>query len=180
MKKIIIMIVLLMSVASVSAQSKFIEDTNWTLHCSPMVYGGYNFLENTALAGVAVPIYTNFIRAEIDLGYSYANTYLGRKSFVCFSPTLGIQYGGKVRGYLMFGCTNGAYIEKVGAQYYDCPTDKFFSDLFHMKVKCGVDVLLTKKLFLNVDLGYVFADNSDDYYQHFENLALRTGVGWKF
>lgn len=174
------MIVLLMSVASVSAQSKFIEDKDWKLHCSPTLYGGYNFLENTAIAGVAVPIYVNFLRAELDVGYSYLNTYMGHKDFVYFSPSLGLQYGNKVRGYLMFGYETWPYITKVGALNYECPEDRFYSDLIHAKIKCGLEVVLAKKLFLNVDLGYVFANKSDLYHQHFENLALRTGVGWRF
>ena len=180
MKKIIIMFALLMSVASVSAQSKFIEDTNWKLHCSPTLYGGYNFLENTAITGVAIPIYVNFLRAELDVGYSYLNTYLGHKDFVYFSPSIGLQYGNKVRGYLMFGWTNWPHLIKVGAPNYECPGDRFYSDLIHAKLKCGLEVVLTKKLFLNVDLGYVFTSKGDDYHQYFDNFALRTGIGWRF
>ena len=180
MRKFIIMIVLLMSVASVSAQNKWIEDKQWKLHCAPTLYGGYNFLENTAITGVALPIYANFIRAEIDVGYSYLNTYLGHKDFVYFSPTLGLQYGNKVRGYLMWGYTTWTHITKVGAPNYDCKTDKFFSDQLHAKIKGGVEVILTQKLLLNLDLGYIFTSKSSDHIVCYDNLSLRTGLGWRF
>ena len=71
MKKFFVLFVMMFSViASSSAQSKWIEDSDWKLHVAPTVYGGYNCLENAPIAGVAVPIYVNFIRAELDFGYT--------------------------------------------------------------------------------------------------------------
>lgn len=181
MKKFFVLFVMMFSViASSSAQSKWIEDRDWKLHVSPTVYGGYNCLENAPIAGVAVPIYVNFIRAELDFGYTYLNTYLGHKDFMTFSPSIGVQYGNKVRGYAMYGWTTWANITKVGAPNSKCPTDRFYSDLFHHKIKGGVEVILTKKLFLNAEVGYVFSRESSTYYENFSNLSLRAGLGWRF
>ena len=181
MKKFLVLFVMMFSViASSSAQSKWIEDSDWKLHVSPTVYGGYNCLENAPIAGVAIPFNVNFIRAELDLGYTYLNTDLGHKDFPTFSSALGVQYGNKVRGYLMYGWSTWAYITRVGAPGSNCPNDRFYSDLFHHKIKGGVEVVLTKKLFLNAEVSYLFSKGSSVYYEMYDNLALRAGLVWKF
>ena len=181
MKKFFVLFVMMFSViASSSAQSKWIEDSDWKLHVAPTVYGGYNCLENAPIAGVALPFNVNFIRAELDLGYTYLNTYLGHKDFMTISPSVGVQYGNKVRGYLMYGFTNWAYIVKVGCPNNNCPVDRFYSDVFHHKLKGGVEVILTKKLFLNAEVSCLITDGSDVYFEKFGNLALRAGLGWRF
>ncbi|MBQ8784886.1 MAG: hypothetical protein IJZ59_02455 [Alphaproteobacteria bacterium] len=48
------------------------------------------------------------------------------------------------------------------------------------KIKGGVDVNLTSKLMLNLDVAYILWNGDGEHLETFDQLALRAGLGWKF
>ena len=181
MKKFFVFIVAMLSViTSSTAQTKFIPDPEWKPHVVPTIYGGYNFLQDAPVVGVAVPIYVNFIRGEVDFGYTYLDSYFGRKDIKTLSCSLGLQYGNRVRGYAMVGWINWAHIVKEGAPLNNCGYDLLFTDLAHVRLKGGLDVTLVKNLILNAELGWIIHKKNDAYNQYFDSLSLRVGLGWNF
>lgn len=167
----------ILSVTMLHAQN--FED-KWDLKASVILYGGYNILEKAPAAGAAVGLDVNFIRAELDIGWSYLDAYSVpvRKHLAYFSPSVGFAYGKKVQGYIMAGCTTWGVVESAGVTH--CAENKFSSDLFHWKVKAGANVMVSRKFFINADLGYMFPKDAKDGYLYYENLTLRIGAGCRF
>lgn len=169
----------MLSVVVASAQSDW--ETKWKLHVTPTVYGGYNCLENAPIVGIAVPITANFIRCELDFGYTSVETSLGNKSFFTYTQSIGAQYGSeRVKGYVMFGATTWPRVVHEGAAGYTGKGSVFGVSQVLGKIKGGVDVNLTSKLMLNLDVAYILWNGDGEHLETFDQLALRAGLGWKF
>jgi len=154
------------------------EGDKWKLQAQVLAYGGINVLETAPLAGIAVGMEVNFIRAEFDLGWTYLDTRLKRKNFVYFSPSVGLAIGKKVRGYLMAGLTTWGYVRTPEAG--KCGNTKFLADELYGKLKAGADIKINRRLFVNVDIGYMFSKKAAVGYDDFDNLSFRAGVGYRF
>ncbi len=146
---------------------------------SAIAYGGYNFMESSPLVGGAIAVEAFFIRAELEGGWSYVDTNLApsRKNFGYFSPSVGIVFGKKFQYYLMGGATTWCYIATT--EVTECAQDRFFSDLFRWKVKSGFNITFGKRIFLNIEGGYVFNSQSPRYIT-FNNAYTRLGIGYRF
>jgi DNA-directed RNA polymerase subunit E'/Rpb7 len=95
-------------------------------------------------------------------------------------PTENYKVNDKIKGYALIGATTWPCITRVGAPYYQGDEDYFSVCDIQGKIKCGVDVTLYKKLFLNAELGYVLVSDGGQYYETFNQLAIRIGIGWRF
>ena len=169
----------MLSVVIASAQGSWEE--KWKLHATPTVYGGYNCLENAPMAGVAVPITANFLRCELDFGFTTVETSLGNKSFFTYTQSIGGQYGNdRIKGYLMLGAVTWPRVVHEGAEFYYGKGSVFGVSQVLGKIKGGIDVNLTSKLVLNFDVAYVIWDDEGEHLETFDQLALRAGIGWKF
>ena len=179
MKRFMLMMCAMLSVLVASAQG--VDLSKWRFHVAPTVYGGYNCLESTPVAGIAIPVYAGLIRAEAELSYNMHDTSLGHYNYFTYAHYFGMQYGNdKIKGYALIGATTWPCITRVGAPYYQGDEDYFSVCDIQGKIKCGVDVTLYKKLFLNAELGYVLVSDGGQYYETFNQLAVRIGIGWRF
>ena len=183
MRRILLAIAVLItvSVAELGAQGKIapLDRSEELLKSSVIVYGGYNFLENTPLVGGAVALDVSFFRMELEGGWSYANTSLNpsRKNFGYFSPTVGVVFGKKFQYYLMGGATTWAMVEKK--EVTQCSEDRFFTDDLHFKVKTGFNITFGERIFLNIEGGYMFLWRRAGY-DEFPNAYARIGLGYRF
>lgn len=179
MKRFIIMICAMLSMVVASAQGVDLE--KWRLHVAPTAFGGYNIQENVPIAGISLPVYAGLIRGEVELSYNGLNTSLGHYDFFTYAHYLGMQYGNdKVKGYALIGATTWPNITKVGAPYYQGDEDSFAVRDIQGKIKLGVDVTLYKNLFLNTEVGYVLVSGGGKFYEKYNQLAIRIGLGWRF
>lgn len=169
----------MLSVMFASAQGSW--EKKWKLHATPTVYGGYNCLENSPMAGIAVPIYANFLRCELDFGFTTVETSLGSKSFFTYTQSIGGQYGNdKLKGYLMFGAVTWPWVLHKGATGYTGNESIFAVGQVLGKVKGGVDWNVASNLVLNFDVAYILRKEKSIGVEDFGQLALRAGVGWRF
>lgn len=146
---------------------------------SALAYGGYNFMEKAPIIGGAVALEAFFIRAELEGGWSYVDTQLtpSRKEFGYFSPSIGVVFGKKLQFYMMGGATTWCNIATTAVT--ECPEDRFFADVFCWKVKSGFNITFGKRIFLNIEGGYVFNKDKTGYVP-FDNAYGRVGLGYRF
>lgn len=180
MKKIIFSIVLLITttMCMFSKSKENYRHLDWNRpELSITAYGGYNFLEKAPLAGGTVAVDVNFIRAELDYGWSYVMAPK-RRDFTYFSPSIGFVLGRKSQVYLMGGFTGWPYVIKKG--YSECQYDVFNAKLFHFHVQLGTNIALGKGVFASVRAVYVIPKNRQESCINYQNLALRAGIGYWF
>jgi len=184
MKKFIFLLAVLFTmVTAAQAQnySSWRAPKDGSLRASLLAYGGYNFLEEAPAGGVAVGLNLYCLRAEVDLGFSSIDTpSLDQKhhNLMFFSPSVGVSFGNKFEFYAMVGCINWGSISTRAVT--ECGKDKFSSDLFHWRLRAGSNIMVSRKIFVNVDLSYMIPKDAKDGYVYFDNLMLRAGVGYRF
>lgn len=181
MKRIILCIVLLITTAMLSF-SKTREDyrrhLDWNRpEISIIAYGGYNFLEKAPLVGGSVAIDINFIRAELECGWSYVMAPQHR-DFTYFAPSLGFVFGHKSQVYLMGGCSGWPFLLKK--EVSGCANDKFDTSLLHFQVQLGTNIALGRNVFAHIRATYVVPRKNENVNINYQNLALKVGLGYWF
>ena len=138
--------------------------------------GGYNFMGNVPLAGGAVGVDFYGLRAEIEAGWTLFDMPAGvpKKDFCYISPMIGYVYGFNHNLYAMVGFTNWGYTD-----LYD-PEPAFKQDIIRGKIKVGANLFVTRHVFINLDLSYLFPKRMDQYVITSKGLNLCGGVGFKF
>ena len=175
------------SAMSVSAQSAS-ENNYWAddaIKASAIVYAGANVLEPAPIYGAAIGLNCYFLRAEFEIGGSWIDpgASFSRKQMLYFSPSFGLAhtFQKKYEVYLMSSWINWGSTVLEGADNNHCGHDVFEKDLFHWRLKAGTNIAISKRLFVNVDVSYMFPkSNTGGGYIYYDNLSVRAGIGYRF
>ena len=138
--------------------------------------GGYNFMENVPLAGGAVGVQFWGLRAEIEAGWTPFNlpNGLNKKDFCYISPMIGYSYGFSHNLYAMIGVTNWGYVDTHLGE------PLFRQDIMRPKIKIGGNLFVSKHIFINVDLSYMFPKQMNECCINYKGFDLKGGIGFKF
>lgn len=180
MKRIIALVsVMLVSINALVANAQFRGEKD-VLKVSAIAFGGYNFSEQQPLGGFAVGLNAFCLRAEVEIAWTQLDSYVSTspKRFICFNPSIGVSVGNKHEFYAMFGYTNFGYVQTT--EVTECRKDRFLSDLVHLKTKAGCNFALGKRFIINAELAYVIPRPERTGYVYYKNLAVRTGIGYRF
>ena len=175
------------SAMSVSAQSAS-ENNYWAddaIKASAIVYAGANVLEPAPIYGAAIGLNCYFLRAEFEIGGSWIDpgASFSRKQMLYFSPSFGLAhtFQKKYEVYLMSSWINWGSTVLEGADNNHCGHDVFEKDLFHWRLKAGTNIAISKRLFVNVDVSYMFPKSTTGGgYIYYDNLSVRAGIGYRF
>lgn len=183
MKKfLLLMFAVMMTAASVSAQSDYWKDDR--LKASVIVFSGANVLEPAPIYGAALGLNCYFLRAEIEFGGSYIDPgySFGRQHLMYFSPSFGLAhtFRDNYEVYLMSSWTNWGLTVLDDSPANKCGHDVFEKDIFHWRIKAGTNITVWKKLFANAEVGYMFPKHYGEGQTGYKNLTLRVGIGYRF
>ena len=175
MKKLIIVLLLTVAVPfSLKATTPEEQSCNIEL----IARGGYNFLENAPITSCAIVMQLWSIRTEMDIGWTQFTLPDNSKSnFCCISTMIGYSYITKHSFYALIGIAN-------------CGATKITTDeslpytlesMMRGKVKVGCNLFVTKKLFFNIDLSYIWPPlkKHPEFYTTYTGLNLTAGLGVK-
>ena len=87
---------------------------------------------------------------------------------------IGYCYGYNHTVYAMAGITNWGYTDL----YYEEPT--FQQDVICAKIKVGGNLFISRHLFVNLDLSYLFPKRMSDYCLTYKGFNLQGGIGFRF
>lgn len=189
MRKIILSLAAAMgfSAMSVSAQNSASENNYWAddaIKASAIVYAGANVLEPAPIYGAAIGLNCYFLRAEFEIGGSWIDpgVSFSRKQMLYFSPSFGLAhtFQKKYEVYLMSSWINWGNTVLEEAESNHCGHDVFEKDLFHWRLKAGTNIAISKRLFVNVDVSYMFPKDNQEGHIYYENLSIRAGIGYRF
>jgi hypothetical protein len=138
---------------------------------------GYNVTESTEVIGAFASVSGYYVMGEVELNWNKLDQ---GENFMSVSPMIGAYYGSKYRIYGLLGITNWGE--------YDMKHDgEFKKDKIYAKFKIGVDVRLTKNIFVNLNWSYVCGDNTRRYYSYYDDRparcksnSLNAGIGLVF
>lgn len=177
MKKIFLALTLLL-IGLLPAYSQYQVRYSLPIDFRLGAYGSYNFAEKTPNAGAFFSVAAYNMMAEVDVGWAKLD-YPG-EDFLYLNPSIGFYYGDTFRAYALIGITNWGE--------YDFWDEHFNTGKVYCKLKAGVDLPLSKKLFLNLNWQYIINDEdhhgphhgpSDDRLR-FKHNALAIGIGYRF
>lgn len=185
MRKIVILMFAVMMAATstrAQAQSDYWKDDR--LKASVIVFSGANVLEPAPIYGAALGLNCYFLRAEIEFGGSYIDPgySFSRQHLMYFSPSFGLAHTfcDNYEVYLMSSWTNWGHTTLKDAPNNQCGHNVFDKDIFHWRIKVGTNITLWKKLFANVEVGYMFPKSEKSGYVQYDNLTVRAGIGYRF
>lgn len=167
MKKILF-ILLICASFNLCAQTDNTTENNFVL------YGAYNILENKPMAGITLGCDLSHFVFELEMGWSYMY-YASTNHFYYVCPSVGVVWGDHYQIYALAGISQWAYMQKH-------PKDNdysFYSDTWLPKLKLGNDIYIGKQTFVNIELQYNIPIKSSGMIP-FQNLALKTGIGFSF
>lgn len=178
MKKLIIVLLL---TACLPLSAKVYTPKNNICALDIIARGGYNFLEKTPLAcgSIAMQLY-NF-RTEMEVGWTYfqlPNDF--KRHFCCVSTMVGYAYISTHSVYAMIGLANWgtAEIDTEESNLY------ILESTMRGKAKIGCNLFMTKHLFLNIDLNYVWPPlkkhPTTELFTVYTGLNLTVGLGVRF
>lgn len=182
MKNIIFTVVLFLAPFYVMAQhpdwEKSLSDVNTKVKEKPswnevkgscLLFGEYNFIEKTPLAGTALCCNIGYIKGSVECGWSYLSKFENKNHFYFIAFSVGPQIGNKTKFYAQIGGI-------TWSEYYE---NDFYTNNWRIRAKIGTDIYLSKKLYLNTGVNYIIpyrkstAENSD-------LLSLSMGLGFRF
>jgi len=133
------------------------------------VNGGVNMAEDGPLYGVYASVQGCNIVVQADVGW----TRLGfpDEDFIYINPALGFYLGERVRWYGLLGFTNW------GGQNVE--NGRFEKDRIWFNVKLGLDIPITRHLFLNFNWTYLIDSNRQDIIPY-KNNAICLSMGFWF
>ncbi|MBE6450542.1 MAG: hypothetical protein IJF12_02140 [Alphaproteobacteria bacterium] len=134
-----------------------------------IVHSGYNFFQNTALAGVDLCCNIGYIQGNLDVGWSYIPYHNEKNHFYYVSLSAGPIIGRKHKLYAQIG----------GISWVGFCGENVHTNSWHAKLKTGGDICLGRNIFLNLELGYIIP-YKNDVFQTAEMLSLRLGLGFRF
>jgi len=178
MKNFILIGLLLFAPISVMAQypdweqfsSDIKEKPSWNeVKGSYLLYGGYNFLEKTPITGVQLCCNIGYLKGDIELGWSYILKQQAKNHFYYVAFSAGPQIGNKTKYYALLGVITWSGFLK----------NNFYSDIWRARLKIGSDVFLSKKVYLNVGIGYIFPCRNVSY-EYSKLLSTQIGLGFRF
>ncbi len=175
MKKLIIVLLLTVAVPfSLKATTPEAPSGNLEI----IVQGGYNFLENAPITSGAIVMQLWKIRMEMDIGWTQCTLPDNSKSnFCCISTMVGYSYTTKHSFYALIGIANCGVTEITTDENHPYKLESIMSG----KVKLGCNLFVTKKLFFNIGLSYLWPPlkNHSNFYDTHTGLNLTAGLGVK-
>lgn len=187
MKKIILSIAAAMCFPAMSVSAQSASENYWAddaIKASAIVYTGANILEPAPIYGAAIGLNCYFVRAEFEVGGSWIDpgASFSRKQMLYFSPSFGLAHTFKKKYeiYLMSSWINWGNTVLEEAENNHCGHDVFEKDLFHWRLKAGTNIAISKRLFVNVDVSYMFPKNDKEGIIYYDNLSIRAGIGYRF
>lgn len=143
---------------------------------SVIIRGGYNVLEKGKVYDLTFMQDFIFFRFKLETGvgtFSLSENGEEERYVSYFSPSIGLVYGERSDVYLLFGGSSWGKRLMVDEHW------KLTSDAWHLKVEGGVDIGITRTMFLNLEACYFFPHfkEPEDY---FNNFCLKAGIGFRF
>lgn len=178
MKKLIIVLLL---TACLPLSAKVYTPKNNICALDIIARGGYNFFENTPLACGSIAMQLYYFRTEMEVGWTYFPLPDNSdEHFCCVSTMVGCSYESTHSVYAMIGLANWGN----AAINTDKPNLYVLKSMMRGKVKIGCNLFMTKRLFFNMDLNYIWPPltkhPTQEIFTAYTGLNLTIGLGVRF